>query len=214
MKKPILRTDTIARMTTNTNLKLILASTSRYRRELLQRLGYPFETIASSVDETPLAGEAPAELALRLAIAKARSVAKNHPGCVVIGSDQVCALGKRALGKPHNFEGAVRQLTDMQGQTLVFHTAVCVIDAQGNEQSCISDTRIQMRKLSQKTIEAYVRREEPYDCAGSAKIEKLGIALMQSVASDDPTSLIGLPLMRVTDMLIKAGIEVIDGLGE
>ena len=132
----------------------------------------------------------------------------------MIGSDQVCALGNKALGKPHNYEGAVRQLTDMQGKTLVFHTAVCVIGADGSEQTCVSDTRIEMRALSAKAIAAYVRREEPYDCAGSAKIEKLGIALMKSVSSDDPTSLIGLPLMRVTDMLLKAGIEVIDGLGE
>ena len=102
----------------------------------------------------------------------------------------------------------------MQGQTLVFHTAVCVIGTDGSEQTCVSDTRIQMRRLSQKAIEDYVRREEPYDCAGSAKIEKLGIALMQSVSSDDPTSLIGLPLMRVTTMLMNAGIEVVEGLGE
>ena len=196
------------------NLNLILASTSRYRRELLERLGYPFETKASSVDETPLEGETPERLALRLAIAKARAVAKDNPGSVVIGSDQVCALGGKALGKPHNYEGAVRQLTEMQGNTLVFHTAVCVIGADGNEQTCVSDTRIEMRALSAKAIAAYVRREEPSDCAGSAKIEKLGIALMKSVSSDDPTSLIGLPLMRVTDMLLKAGIEVIDGLGE
>ena len=177
-------------------------------------MGYPFTTKASSVDETPLEGETPEQLALRLAIAKARAVAKDNPGCVVIGSDQVCALGNKALGKPHNYEGAVRQLTDMQGNTLVFHTAVCVIGADGSEQTCVSDTRIEMRALSAKAIAAYVRREEPYDCAGSAKIEKLGIALMKSVSSDDPTSLIGLPLMRVTDMLLKAGIEVIDGLGE
>lgn len=196
------------------NLNLILASTSRYRRELLERLGYPFETKASSVDETPLEGETPDALALRLAKAKARAVARENPGCVVIGSDQVCALGDKTLGKPHNYEGAVRQLTMMQGRTLVFHTAVCVIDKDGGEQTCVSDTRIRMRRLSPKAIDAYVRREEPYDCAGSAKIEKLGIALMESVDSDDPTSLIGLPLMRVTGMLLNAGIEVVEGLGE
>lgn len=196
------------------NLNLILASTSRYRRELLERLGYPFETKASSMDETPLEGETPDALALRLAKAKARTVARENPGCVVIGSDQVCALGDKALGKPHNYEGAVRQLTMMQGRTLVFHTAVCVIDKDGGEQTCVSDTRIRMRRLSPKAIDAYVRREEPYDCAGSAKIEKLGIALMESVDSDDPTSLIGLPLMRVTGMLLNADIEVVEGLGE
>lgn len=196
------------------NLNLILASTSRYRRELLERLGYPFETKASSVDETPLEGETPDALALRLAKAKARAVARENPGCVVIGSDQVCALGDKALGKPHNYEGAVRQLTMMQGRTLVFHTAVCVIYKDGGEQTCLSDTRIRMRRLSPKAIDAYVRREEPYDCAGSAKIEKLGIALMESVDSDDPTSLIGLPLMRVTGMLLNADIEVVEGLGE
>ena len=166
------------------------------------------------MDETPLEGETPDALALRLAKAKARAVARENPGCVVIGSDQVCALGDKALGKPHNYEGAVRQLTMMQGRTLVFHTAVCVIDKDGDEQTCVSDTRIRMRRLSPKAIDAYVRREEPYDCAGSAKIEKLGIALMESVDSDDPTSLIGLPLMRVTGMLLNAGIEVVEGLGE
>ena len=196
------------------NLNLILASTSRYRRELLERLGYPFETKPSSVDETPLAGETPEQLALRLAVAKARAVAKDNPGSVVIGSDQVCALGDEALGKPHDYEGAVRQLTAMQGRSLVFHTAVCVIGADGSEQTCVSDTRIKMRSLSQQAIHAYVLREQPYDCAGSAKIEKLGIALMESVSSDDPTSLIGLPLMRLTDMLLAAGISVIDGLGD
>lgn len=196
------------------NLNLILASTSRYRRELLERLGYPFETMASSVNETPLAGESARDLSLRLAVAKARSVAKDHPGSVVIGSDQVCALGERALGKPGNYENAVRQLSDMQGHTLVFYTSVCVIGADGSEQTSVSETHIEMRSLSPQAIDAYVRREQPYDCAGSAKIEKLGIALMKSVKSDDPTSLIGLPLMILTEMLLKAGIEVIDGLGD
>ena len=132
----------------------------------------------------------------------------------MIGSDQVCDLNGTALGKPGDFDRAVEQLSRMQGQKLVFHTAVCVVHADGTFEETVSDTVVQIRKLSQKAIENYVRREEPYDCAGSAKIEKLGIALMESVQSDDPTSLIGLPLMRVTSMLARAGIDAIEGLSD
>jgi septum formation protein len=140
------------------------------------------------------------------------AVAQAHPGSVVIGSDQVCDLDGVALGKPHTFEKAVEQLERMQSRRLVFHTAVCVVRADGTMEETVSDTIITMRPLSRETIEDYVRREEPYDCAGSAKIEKLGIALMQSVESDDPTSLIGLPLMRLTSMLANAGIPALAGL--
>ncbi len=194
------------------NIDLILASTSRYRRELLERLGVSFRTMSSEVDETPLPGETPVELARRLARAKAQAVAAANPGAVVIGSDQVCDLDGAALGKPGSFEKSVEQLLRMQGKRVIFHTAVCVVRADGSIEETVSDTILTMRALSRETIEDYVRREEPYDCAGSAKIERLGIALMESVASDDPTSLIGLPLMRVTGMLTRAGVTVIKGL--
>ena len=195
-----------------TNIDLILASSSRYRRELLDRLGVAYRTMSPDVDETPLAGEAPAALAQRLARAKAQAVAAANPGAVVIGSDQVCDLEGKPLGKPGNFEKAVAQLESMQGKRVVFHTAVCVVHADDTFEETVSDTVIVMRSLSRETIEEYVRREEPYDCAGSAKIERLGIALMQSVTSDDPTSLIGLPLMRLTSMLARAGVPAIKGL--
>lgn len=194
------------------NNSLILASSSRYRRELLDRLGVPYTCVSPDIDESVLDNETPLEVCARLARAKALAVAEQHPGSVVIGSDQVCDLEGTALGKPHTFEKAVEQLERMQGKRLVFHTAVCVVRANGTFEETVSDTVITMRTLSRETIEAYVRREEPYDCAGSAKIEKLGIALMQSVHSDDPTSLIGLPLMRITSMLANAGIDVLPGI--
>ena len=194
------------------NYSLILASSSRYRRELLDRLGLEYTCVSPSVDETVHAGESPLHVCSRLARAKAMAVASMHPGCVVIGSDQVCDLDGETLGKPHNYDNAVKQLERMQGKELVFHTAVCVVDSEGNIQESVSDTTITMRRLSRRAIEDYVRREQPYDCAGSAKIEKLGIALMQSVTSDDPTSLIGLPLMRLTTMLAHAGINAVDDL--
>ena len=191
---------------------LILASSSRYRRHLLDRLGLAYTCVSPDIDESAREGETALALSVRLAREKALAVAAHHPGAVVIGSDQVCCLEGRALGKPGNFEKACAQLQAMQGRELVFHTAVCVVAADGSLQECVSDTRIRMRPLSDQAIRAYVDREKPYDCAGSAKIEKLGIALMQSVQSDDPTSLIGLPLMKLTDMLIAAGLAPIEGL--
>ena len=191
---------------------LILASSSRYRRELLDRLGLTYSCVSPDIDESVKPGETPVEVCARLARAKAQAVAAQHPGCVVIGSDQVCDLDGKTLGKPHTYERAVEQLQSMQGKRVVFHTAVCVAAADGTLQETVSDTVITMRPLSDDTIAEYVRREQPYDCAGSAKIEKLGIALMQSVSSDDPTSLIGLPLMRLTGMLARAGIPPIQGL--
>ena len=195
-----------------TNPPLILASSSRYRRELLDRLGLPYSCVSPDVDETVRAGETPVQVCARLARAKAQAVASQHPGSVVIGSDQVCDLDGESLGKPHTYERAVAQLTRMQGKRVIFHTAVCVIAPDGSMQETVSDTVITMRALGPETIAEYVRREQPYDCAGSAKIEKLGIALMQSVSSDDPTSLIGLPLMRLTGMLARAGVPPIPGL--
>ena len=194
------------------NPELILASSSRYRRELLDRLGVDYRTMSPDVDETALEGEVPVELARRLARAKAQAVAAANPGAVVIGSDQVCDLQGCALGKPGTFERAFEQLSRMQGKKVVFHTAVCVVHADGTLEETVSDTIITMRALSAEAIEDYLRREEPYDCAGSAKIERLGIALMESVSSDDPTSLIGLPLMRLTGMLARAGIFAVKGL--
>ena len=193
---------------------LILASSSRYRRELLDRLGVPYTCESPDVDETGIPGETPQDAALRLAELKARTVWNKHPGSVVIGSDQVADLKGVRLGKPHTRERAIEQLLSMQGNEIVFTSAVCVIDANGVAQGVKSHTTVKMRQLSRETIEAYVDREEPYDCAGSAKIERLGIALMASVNSDDPTSLIGLPLMVLTSMLAKAGVEVLPGIGK
>jgi septum formation protein len=192
--------------------KLILASSSRYRRELLDRLGVPYTCESPDIDETGIPGETPQDAAMRLAEAKARKVWEAHPGSVVIGSDQVADLAGVRLGKPHNRENAIRQLREMQGREVVFTTALCVIDVQGRAERVKSQTFIRMRRLSDRAIEAYVDREQPFDCAGSAKIEKLGIALMESVRSDDPTSLIGLPLMALTTLLTRAGVEVLPGL--
>ncbi len=194
--------------------KLILASSSRYRRELLDRLGLAYDAESPDIDESSLPGEAPKDTAFRLAELKARAIWEKHPGAVVIGSDQVADLDGVKLGKPHERNRAIRQLESMAGKEVVFYTALCVINAEGKAEKCLSATRIRMRPLARRTIEAYVDREKPFDCAGSAKIEKLGIALMASVTSDDPTSLIGLPLMHLATMLAHAGIEALPGLLE
>lgn len=191
---------------------LILASSSRYRRELLDRLGLPYEAISPDIDESPLSGETPRQTAFRLAEEKARAVQAAHPGAIVIGSDQVADLKGEKLGKPHTRERSIEQLTAMQGETVHFYTALCVLAADGTAYKEESVTTVRMRPLSRETIESYVDREKPFDCAGSAKIEKLGIALMESVTSDDPTSLIGLPLMKVTTLLARAGLPVLPGL--
>ncbi|MDR2336098.1 MAG: Maf family nucleotide pyrophosphatase [Burkholderiaceae bacterium] len=186
---------------------LILGSTSRYRRELLERLRLPFEVAAPEVDETPLPGESPRELALRLAAAKARAVAQMHPGAVVIGSDQVADLGGKPLGKPGNHERAVAQLREMRGHAMVFHTAVSVVCLEsGFSQIDLAQVHVRFRHLSDEEIERYLRAEQPYDCAGSAKSEGLGISLLDAIDSDDPTALIGLPLIRTCQMLRAAGI--------
>ena len=189
---------------------LILGSTSRYRRELLARLRLPFECVAPEVDETPLPGEAPAALALRLALAKAHAVAKRHPNAVVIGSDQVADLGGEPLGKPGNHERAVAQLQRMRGQTVVFQTAVAVVRLDtGFAQSSLAQIQVKFRDLSDSDIEAYLRAEQPYDCAGSAKSEGLGIVLLDAIHSDDPTALIGLPLIRTCQLLQAAGLRLL-----
>lgn len=186
---------------------LILGSTSRYRRELLGRLRLPFDVAAPDVDETPHTGEAPRDLALRLALAKARAVAAQHPQAVVIGSDQVADLAGEPLGKPSDHERATVQLRRMRGQTVIFQTAVAVVcQASGFEQAELAEVRVRFRDLGDAEIERYLRAEEPYDCAGSAKSEGLGIALLDAIESDDPTALIGLPLIRTCRLLRAAGL--------
>lgn len=187
---------------------LILGSTSRYRRELLERLRLPFECVAPQVDETPLADERPAALALRLALAKARAVAALSPDAVVIGSDQVADLDGQPVGKPGNHERAVQQLRAMSGRRIVFQTAVAVVQAKrGFEGSALVPVTVRFRVLSDGEIEHYLRTEQPYDCAGSAKSETLGIALLEAIESDDPTALVGLPLIRTCALLRQAGID-------
>ncbi|MES2530341.1 MAG: Maf family nucleotide pyrophosphatase [Pseudomonadota bacterium] len=189
---------------------LILASTSRYRRGLLQRLRLPFEVHAPEVDETPLPGEMPARLAQRLALEKARAVALRFPDAVVIGSDQVADLDGEPLGKPGDHIRATAQLQRMRGQTLVFQTAVAVVcQASDFAAQDLAPVRVVFRDLSDAAIESYLLAEQPYDCAGSAKSEGLGIALLDAIDSDDPTALIGLPLIRTCRMLRAAGVELL-----
>lgn len=186
--------------------QLILASTSRYRRELLTRLRLPFESVAPEVDEAALPGESPAALAERLALAKARAVAATHPGAIVIGSDQVADLGGEAIGKPGTHQAASAQLRRMSGRDVIFQTAVAIV-APGLAAIERAEVRVRVRALSDAAIEAYLRADQPYDCAGSAKVESLGIALLDAVESDDPTALVGLPLIRTCALLRRAGLE-------
>lgn len=190
--------------------KLILGSTSAYRRELLSRLRVPFEVKAPGVDETPLPAEKPADLAMRLALAKARAVATQFPDCVVIGSDQVADLEGEALGKPGNHERAVAQLRQMRGKTVVFQTALAVVCLEsGFESQSLAQVQVKFRDLTDSEIENYLRAETPYDCAGSAKSEGLGITLLERIDNDDPTALVGLPLIRTSAMLRAAGIQLL-----
>ena len=189
---------------------LILASTSIYRRHLLERLRLPFSVIASDVDELALTNEAPEPLARRLALAKAKAVAAQHPDCVVIGSDQVADLNGEALGKPGNHARAVAQLQRMRGQTVIFQTAVAVVcQASGFAQTELAQVKVQFRDLTDDQIERYLLAETPYDCAGSAKSEGLGIALLARIDNDDPTALVGLPLIRTCQLLEAAGLRVL-----
>ena len=192
---------------------LILGSTSRYRRELLQRLRVPFDVVSPDVDETPMANETPQALATRLALVKAKAVAALHPNAVVIGSDQVADLNGEPLGKPGNHERAVRQLQRMRGQTVVFQTAVSVVcQASSFAQTELAQIKVRFRDLSDAEIDAYLRAEEPYDCAGSAKSEGLGIALLDAIDNDDPTALIGLPMIRTARLLRAAGVDLLGAL--
>ncbi len=189
---------------------VVLGSTSRYRRELLSRLNIPFEVASPEVDETPLPGEAPRELALRLALAKARAVAARFPGAAVIGSDQVADLDGEPLGKPGTHDRAVVQLQRMRGRTVVFQTALAVVcQDTGFEQADLAAVKVRFRDLTDAEIEAYLRAEQPYDCAGSAKSEGLGIALLEAIDNDDPTALVGLPLIRTCRMLRAAGVPLL-----
>ena len=188
---------------------LVLASTSVYRRELLQRLRLAFSVRSPQTDESQLPGEAPREMALRLAKAKASAVACFEPGAWVIGSDQVCACEGRVLGKPGSHDAAAAQLRLLRGRESVFHTAIALVAPDGRAQVQEVPTRVRMRLLSDMQIEAYLRADQPYDCAGSAKSESLGIALVEAISSDDPTAIVGLPLIALCNMLFTAGFPVL-----
>jgi septum formation protein len=186
--------------------RLILASSSRYRRELLERLRVPFEVVVPGSDETPLPGEMPAQTAERLAQTKARDVARNAPDALIIGSDQVATIDGQQLGKPGNYAAALLQLQTMRGRTVEFHSALCLFDARnGVARTADVITRVRFRNLPDTELQAYLHAEQPYDVAGSAKSEGLGIALLEAVHSDDPTALVGLPLIALTGMLLEAG---------
>ncbi|WP_321843197.1 Maf-like protein [Paraburkholderia bannensis] len=194
---------------------LILASSSRYRRELLERLRIPFSTAVPAIDETPHAGETPEATALRLAEEKARAVAATLPAgsgrTLVIGSDQVATFDGRQIGKPGTHERALEQLQSMRGREVLFHSALSLLDtATGQTDTVDIVTKVRFRDLPDAALDAYLRAEEPYDCAGSAKSEGLGIALLEAIESDDPTALIGLPLIALTRMLLAAGYPLLE----
>lgn len=186
---------------------LILASSSTYRRDLLNRLGLAFETIAPNLDESALPNEGIADMALRLATTKANAIALAHPHAWIIGSDQAADLHGEAIGKPGNFDNALIQLQRMQGQTVQFHTAVCVMRADYSVAVNVT-TEVRFRSLPDATLINYLQLEQPYDCAGSAKCEGMGIALIESIRSDDPTALIGLPLIALSTMLRNVGFAI------
>jgi septum formation protein len=189
---------------------LVLASTSPYRRELLARLQLQFQVMSPGVEESPLPGEAPQTTALRLAEAKARAGALRYPSALVIGSDQVAELDGERLEKPGTHDLAVKQLEQASGRVAVFHTGVALLNASsGSLHTRVVPSRVTFRRLSRAQIEAYLRREQPYDCAGSAKSEGLGIALLRSIEGEDPTALIGLPLIALVDMLEQEGCHVV-----
>jgi 7-methyl-GTP pyrophosphatase len=189
---------------------LVLASTSKYRKMLLARLGLAFEVASPGVDERVLPDESPEETALRLSVLKARSLETQFPDALIIGSDQVAAKGRERFGKPGDHDTAVRQLRSLSGSAADFHTAVTLLDARTKDlHSRIVTCRVFFRTLDDRRIEAYLRREQPYDCSASAKAEGLGIALIARMQTDDPSSLIGLPLIALTEMLERAGLPVV-----
>ncbi len=190
--------------------KIILASTSPYRRELLSRLGLPFDVANPETDESQLPGEAPEAMALRLSEKKARAVAKDFPGALIIGSDQVATVNGKIYGKPGSHQRAVAQLKELSGKTVNFFTGLCLLDSNSGEADVRGvPTLVRFRELSDSEIENYLRREPAYNCAGSAKSEGLGIALLASMQGDDPNALVGLPLIALCDMLRKRGVEVL-----
>jgi septum formation protein len=189
--------------------RLILASTSAYRRELLSRLQIPFEIASPDTDESPLAGESPAQTAERLSVAKAQAVSARFPASLIIGSDQVAFLGEQRFGKPLTRERAIEQLRLMRGRTVIFHTGLCLYNsATGRQQVAGIPTEVTFRQLGDAEIERYLDKEQPYHCAGSAKSEGLGIALLTSMRGDDPNALIGLPLIALCDMLRNEGLPI------
>jgi 7-methyl-GTP pyrophosphatase len=197
--------------TTRNVRPLILASSSRYRRALLERLGLAFEVVPADIDETPLENEPPAATALRLSESKARTVAASRPGTLVIGSDQIANLDGRPIGKPGGHEAALAQLETLSGRTVIFHTGVALCDADSRRcRSVLVDVISAFRTLARAEIEAYLQRERPYDCAGSVRSEQLGIALFERISSGDPTALIGLPLIALIGLLRAEGVDVLD----
>ena len=189
--------------------RLVLASTSRYRRRLLERLQIPFEITAPNVDESPAADEMPQAMALRLACAKAQAAQAGYPDALIIGCDQVAVVGTTLLTKPGHHDQAVRQLTLMSGRPVSFFTALCLLNARtSRQQTSIVPVTVHLRELSSARIERYLQAEQPYDCAGSARIEGLGITLVKRLEGDDPNALIGLPLIRLCDMLREEGVEL------
>ena len=190
--------------------QLVLGSSSIYRRELLQRLQIPFEICSPDIDETPLPGEVPRETALRLAEKKARAVALVYPDGLIIGADQVAVLESTPLGKPLTHENAVRQLRLLSGREVIFYTALSLFNSRTNSiQTRLTLSHVKFRELNDQKIEKYLVKEQPYNCAGSAKSEGLGIALIERIVGDDPNGLIGLPLIALVEMLSHEGIEVI-----
>lgn len=188
---------------------LVLASSSSYRKALLARLGLPYRALAPDIDERALPDEAPVDTAMRLAQAKARKIAAAQSRALIIGSDQVAVLESRAVGKPGDHAAAALQLRAMSGKTVIFHTALCLLNAATNTVQLTSvPTTVRFRKLDAAQIERYLQRDQPYDCAGSAKIEALGIALVEQLESDDPTALVGLPLIALVSMLAREGVDI------
>ncbi len=194
----------------SSSLPIVLASTSRYRRELLARLRVPFDVFAPQVDESPLPGEAPRALALRLARLKAEAARQTHPRALIIGSDQVAVLDGQVLGKPGDYTNAFRQLERMSSRQVEFHTAVSLLNsATGTLQSEVALVRVRLRPLNEDDIRGYLSKEPAFDCAGAARVESLGIALCERIESDDPTALIGLPLIALVSMLEREGLSVL-----
>lgn len=188
---------------------IVLASTSAYRKELLQRLGIAFQAAAPGVDESPLPGETAQQTSLRLSVEKARAVAKNHPDALVIGSDQVALLDSQQLGKPLTHDNAVRQLRALRGKCAAFYTALTLLNARtGAMQTAVAVNKVHFREYSDEEIESYLQKEQPYDCAGSAKSEGLGIVLISRMEGNDPNALVGLPLIELVTMLKNEGVKV------